>query len=79
MFKAYVYLKQGSNAEVSTVQIVPAFPLCEHDGAHGQVDKHHQDAGGERGQGPGIVQEYWDHSEQKLQNCDQALLKSSWI
>ena len=40
-----VYLKQGSNAEVSTVQIVSAFLVCEHDGAHGQVDKHHQDAG----------------------------------
>ena len=41
-----VNLKQGSNAEVSTVQIVPAFPLCEHDCAHGQVAEHHPDAGG---------------------------------
>ena len=41
-----VNLKQGSNAEVSTVQIVPVFPLCEHDGSHGQVPNHHPDAGG---------------------------------
>ena len=40
-----VNLKQGSNAEVSTVQIVPAFPLREHDSAGGQVGKHHPDAG----------------------------------
>ena len=38
------YLKQWCNTEVGWIQIVPSFPLWEHDGAYDQVHHHHPDA-----------------------------------
>ena len=38
-------LEERSDTEVETVQIFPVLPLSEHDGAEGEVEEHHPDAG----------------------------------
>ena len=38
-------LEKRCYAEIGAVQVVPLLPLGEHDGAHGEVEEHHPEAG----------------------------------